>query len=123
MGERYLVSAHCYLGSGHFPAPIPRRKYEIIRQRAHRRIATHRRRPRTHRGKDEMTITLTIHAPDKPPSDKNTVIIWTTNGFSTWWQAYWDGARWRDPDTGDIINQDVTGWAELPLALPAKGKE
>ena len=123
MGERYLVSAHCYLGSGHFPAPIPRRKYEIIRQRAHRRIATHRRRPRTHRGKDEMTITLTIHAPDDPPSDKNTVIIWTTNGFSTWWQAYWDGARWRDPDTGDIINQDVTGWAELPLALPAKGKE
>jgi hypothetical protein len=33
-----------------------------------------------------MTITLTIHAPDDPPSDKNTVIIWTTNGFSTWWQ-------------------------------------
>ena len=123
MGERYLVSTHCYLGSGHFPAPLPRRKYEIIRQRAHRRIATHRRRPRTHRGKDEMTITLTIHAPDDPPSDKNTVIIWTTNGFSTWWQAYWDGARWRDPDTGDIINQDVAGWAELPLALPTKGKE
>ena len=70
-----------------------------------------------------MTITLTIHAPDDPPSDKNTVIIWTTNGFSTWWQAYWDGARWRDPDTGDIINQDVTGWAELPLALPAKEEE
>ena len=123
MGERYLVSTHCYLGSSHFPDPLPRRKYEIIRQRAHRRIATHRRRPRTHRGKDEMTITLTIHAPDDPPSDKNTVIIWTTNGFSTWWQAYWDGARWRDPDTGDIINQDVTGWAELPLALPAKGEE
>ena len=55
-----------------------------------------------------MTITLTIHAPDDPPSDKNTVIIWTTSGFSTWWQTYWDGARWRDPDTGDIINQDVT---------------
>lgn len=70
-----------------------------------------------------MTITLTIHAPDDPPSDKNTVIIWTANGFSTWWQAYWDGARWRDPDTGDIINQDVAGWAELPLALPTKGKE
>ena len=70
-----------------------------------------------------MTITLTIHAPDDPPSDKNTVIIWTTNGLSAWWQAYWDGARWRDPDTGDIINQDVTGWVELPLALPTKGKE
>lgn len=70
-----------------------------------------------------MTIALTIHTPDDPPSDKNTVIIWTTNGFATWWQAYWDGARWRDSDTGDIINQDVTGWAELPLALPAKGEE
>ena len=69
-----------------------------------------------------MTITLTIHAPDDPPSDENTVIIWTGNGFSTWWEAYWDGARWRDLE-GDIINQDVTGWAELPLALPTKGKE
>ena len=34
MGERYLVSAHCYLGALCSPS---RRKYEIIRKRAHSR--------------------------------------------------------------------------------------
>lgn len=48
------------------------------------------------------------------PDADITVLAWARDGLGgcDWWSAWWDGERWMDCATGDVVHGTVTHWAQ-----------